>query len=215
MPSYRYVCSCGWRVEKFFRTLPSEDKQIATPCEECGQTARRSFGDEGFFAVGGQHGGVEKAVGMAAQTDASGRPVFRDENGKVHEIRSSRDVDSFQKHNALGLPRMVEWRNPVTGEKTWTQQRTRMVSDPVTGEVDEAKSGAIVRGPERLTPLDGGDSWSPPSESVTGLPIVNGAIQPRAIDEKRRNEVWAQREGNEPEVREVGVRHPPPGKKWS
>ena len=219
MPTYRYSCDCGWKVEKFYKTLPSDARQAGAVCEECGKTAPRALGDEGFYAVGGQNGGVEKAVGFASNQDANGRPQFRDENGKVREIRTSRDVDSFQRHNALGAPRMVEWRNPVTGAAEWTQQRVRMVADPVTGEVDEAKSGAIIRGPECLVPLDGGE-FSPPSETVAGRPMKNGvAVKGETMYRDpvtgQPTSAWAQREGGEPDVREAGIRRPPSGKKWS
>ena len=158
MPSYAYRCECGASKVVFYPALPSEAKQAATSCDVCDKQAKRSLGDEGFFAVGGQNGGVEKAVGMAAERDASGRPIFRDPNGQVHEIRTSRDVDSFTKHNAVGPPEMEWRRNAETGE---------------TEAVPVKRNGQIVRKSEHLTPLDGGYEWTPPSEASTGRPIKN------------------------------------------
>lgn len=206
MPTYRYVCAgCGWKVEKIFRALPSEAKQTSTPCEECDKQATRSMGDEGFFAVGGQHSGIEKAAAFAAQQDpATGRPIFTDENGKTREIKTSRDLDSFTRHNAVGPPVI---------EKVIRR-------DGVDVLVPALRNGKVIRGPERLTPMDDASEWIPPSEAATGRPIVNGVVvkgEPMTVDPQtgKRMTVWAQREGGEPDTKEAGVRRPPDGKKWA
>lgn len=226
MPTYRYRCTCGWKVEKFYKSLPSEAKQTSAECEECGSAAPRSFGDEGFYANGGQHSGMEKAVAFSMQKDASGRPIYQDENGKVQEIRSSADIDAWTRHNAVGLPRMTSVKNPITGRMMQIEQRQHTVLDPVTGEVDEAKSGAIIRGPEKLTPLDGYGEFTPPKESITGLPIVDGAmrarkarplgiIDPETLKPMTSDDVWSDRGEGKIQARADVVKRPPPGKKWA
>ena len=199
MPTYAYRCACGAAKQVFYPQLPSEARQKAAPCDVCEGSADRDYAAEGFFAIGGQHGGIEKAVGMAAEHDASGRPIFRDGSGKVHEIRTSRDLDSFTRHNAVGPPEM-EWRkNAETGE---------------TEAVPVVRNGQIVRKPEKLTPLDGGNEWAPPAEAPTGRPIRNGAIVHGKTPTPTGEDVWGGREGGEPEVKDVGVRRPPDGTKW-
>lgn len=225
MPTYAYRCTCGYATTKTFKSLPSEARQTSAACDECNGTMARDFGEERFYANGGQHSGMEKAVQFSLQKDSAGRPIYRDQNGQVKEIRTSSDIDAWQKNNAVGLPRMTEVYNPVTGRKQVVAQRERMVLDPQTGEVDEAKSGAIIRTPERLVPLDGGDEVAPPSESITGIPIVNGAMQRPAkrslgfIDPETRkpattDDVWGAPAGSVKTSDVAPVRRPPPGTKW-
>ena len=203
MPSYAYRCECGASKVVFYPTLPSEAKQNAAACDVCDKQAKRSIADEGFFAVGGQNGGVEKAVGMAAERDAAnGRPIYHDENGKIHEIRSSKDIDSFSRHNALG--------RTIYTDKLVRDKDGTMVPAPARGA-----NGQVLRESEQLTPLDGGGEWTPPSETATGRPIKNGAIVQGPTKTATGEDAWGSRQSGEPDVREVGVRRPPPGKKWS
>ena len=224
MPSYAFACAaCGYQTVKTYKSLPSEAKQTSAPCDECDKPMARDFGGERFYARGGQHSGMEAAVQFSLQKDSMGRPIYTDENGRVKEIRTSSDIDAWTRHNAVGLPRMTEVRNPITGRKMTVAQRERMVLDPATGEVDEGESGSVVRGPERLVPLDGGSEAAIPAESITGLPIVNGAmnrpekralgfLDPETQKPMTTDDLWG---GKAPvETQEVKVKRPPPGMKW-
>lgn len=177
MPTYQFKCGCGAVKAVLFRTLPPEAKQRSSVCEECGGAMERDFANEGFYAVGGTNFEVAAAAAFGAGhvDPTSGIPRFKDENGRVNEIRSSRDLDKWRTSNQLGKPRMVEWTNPVTGKTYHVPQRTIMKADPETGEPVDA--GAVIRTSERLVPLDGPDEFTPPSESRTGRPIVNGVLK--------------------------------------
>jgi hypothetical protein len=96
------------------------------------------------------------------------RPAYMDENGQVHEVKTSTDLDRWMGNNQLGKPKMVEWRNPMTGEKSWVPKRTRMVADPTSGEVLEAFP--IEKESAKLVPLDPG-SFEMPRETPSGIPI--------------------------------------------
>ncbi len=176
MPTYTYKCGCGWEAEMFFKMLPSEKLQKGYPCPECGAMAER--GIEPFLVGGTQHGGMEDAAAFAMQkTDIGGRqrPVFRDANGKVHEVKTATDIDKWRKSNQIGKPRMVEWKNPITGAKSWVAQRTVMKADPVSGE--PADLGVVVRGAADIIPLD--PNFTMPSESRTGRAMKNGVLVER------------------------------------
>jgi predicted nucleic acid-binding Zn ribbon protein len=174
IPTYVFRCECGWGVEKHFKMLPSSAKQESTLCEECGKSAQRDIGAEGFYAVGGTNFEVQKAASFAMRkADVGGQlaPVFTDNNGQVHEVRNSRDIDVWRYNNGLGKPRMVEWRNRITGEKSYVPQRTVMKAGPDGMPLD---AGKVIRESEKLIPLD--SHFEMPSESRTGRKLENGVL---------------------------------------
>lgn len=153
-------------------------------CGECGKLAERSYADEGFFAQGGTNFEVQKAAMHAmAKADIGGQlaPVFKDENGKVHEVRNSKDLDRWTKDNQLGVPRMVEWTNRVNGKKSMVPQQTVMRAGPDGEPLD---LGAVVRSSEHMIPLDGGAE--PPMREVDafGNRMVNGVRKTNPKDVK-------------------------------
>jgi hypothetical protein len=162
MPEYVFECKCGSIKHLLFKSVPSESRRNSSVCDECGGVMERNYGKEGFYATGGTNFEIQK-VGSFAMTkvDQGGRkvPVFKDANGRVHEVRNSSDIRNWQKNNQSGSPRMVEWRNPKTGEKTWVPQRTIMHADPVTGEPMD--KGSVIRESAKLVQLN--NNWSPPT----------------------------------------------------
>jgi len=176
MPTYRFACSCGSVKEVFFKSLPSPEKQVRSVCEECGKAMGRDYANEGFAVNGGTNFSIAGEMGKQLTSAVVGgreAPVFRDNNGQVHEIRGVSDVARWTKDNQLGRPRMVEWRNPVTGAKSWVAKRTVMQADPVTGEVQDR--GTVVRGSEPMVELG---PVVIPSEDTAGRPMVNGVKRP-------------------------------------
>jgi len=173
MPTYAYKCGCEFEFETFYKSLPSERLQKGAPCPNCNGTATRDVSKDTFYAVGGQQGGIERDMAFAMRKDQDGRPIFTDVNGKTREVRNSKDVDFWAKNNALGRPRLMEYKNPITGERGWTPIRTGGLHlDPQTGEPMD--KGSIVRDSEQLVPL-GGDAPQP-SESRSGIPMKNGVL---------------------------------------
>lgn len=171
MPTYEFECSTHGRFPIFFKAIPSERKQKEGLCPDCDLVSPRI--PSAFAVTGGALPAMEKITGSS--TDESGRPYFKDVNGRVQEIRSSKDIDKWCSTNALGAPRMVEYRNPKTGVKSWEALREGGIkSHPQTGE---PLDGPVVRSSERLVPLDGGQSeYVPPSESRGGIPLDNGLL---------------------------------------
>lgn len=116
----------------------------------------RDFTKENFAVIGGTSFEVQKAGNFAMEKiDQGGRmvPVYKDANGKPHEVRNSRDLDKWQnRNNQLGQPRMVSWTNRITGETTMVPQRTIMHADPVTGEPMD--KGSVVRESTKLVQLN-------------------------------------------------------------
>lgn len=181
MPLYGYKCEDHGEFDQFFKTLPSEAKQKSYPCPDCDKPSVRLLGQ--FYTTGTQHGGMEDAASMSMDlVDVGGRkrPAFRDNNGRLHEVKTSKDIDNWRRNNMLGRPRMVEWTNQKTGEKSWVPQRTKMVADPETGE--QMDVGSIIKDSEPLIPLD--NNFSMPSESKTGIPIdqKTGVSKARGLD---------------------------------
>lgn len=168
MPIYEFRCpNCG-DFDLMFKTLPSEKKQKEAICPECDTVSARLLSQ--FAPIGTQHGGMEDAAALSMDVvDVGGRmrPAFRDNNGKLHEVKTSKDIDNWRGNNQLGRPRMVEWTNRKTGEKSWVPQRTKMEADPETGE--QIDVGAIVKDSEPLIPLD--NNFSMPTQSRTGAPM--------------------------------------------
>ena len=122
---------------------------------------------------------MEKTTGP--MTMENGQPYFRDENGKVREIKSSRDVDAWCTKNALGAPRLTSYTNPLTGERSMQPMRIGgLKPDPKTGE--PLDTGAVIRAPETLIPLDSSTEYIPPSVSKTDLPLENGVLKKKPKD---------------------------------
>lgn len=185
MPLYGYKCEEHGEFDQFFKTLPSEAKQKSYPCPDCDKPSIRLLGS--FYTTGTQHGGMEDAAALSMDVvDVGGRmrPAFRDNNGRLHEVKSSKDIDNWRRNNQLGRPRMVEWTNQKTGEKSWVPKRTKMVADPETGE--QMDVGSIVKDSEPLIPLD--NTFTMPSESKTGIPIDSrtGVSKARGVDVNTR-----------------------------
>src|SRR3990167_8436450 len=192
MPSYSFRCACGWEIVKRFTCIPSDAKRESTPCEECGNTAARDY-DADLKSVstnGGQKGTIENEVAFGMEKDPSnGRPIFRDVNGRVHEVRSSTDVEAFKatSANAFAKPRMVKFRNPITGRTSYEPDRVGgLRPHPVTGEPVE--TGAILREHQKLVelgPIRG--EYVPPSHTATGIPVDPSTLALRDIpaDQKR------------------------------
>lgn len=168
MPCYDYKCPEHGEFDIFFKSLPSEKKQKEAPCPDCDAPSPRMLSR--FYTNGTQHGGMEDAAAISMDVvDVGGRmrPAFRDNNGRLHEVKTSKDIDNWRGNNQLGRPRMVEWTNQKTGEKSWVPQRTKMQADPETGE--QMDVGAIVKESEPLIPLD--NNFSMPAQSRTGVPM--------------------------------------------
>lgn len=166
MPCYAYKCeSCG-EFEHFFKSLPTEAKQKSMPCPDCDKPGTRLLSQ--FMVNGTQHSGMEDVASFATQGANIGgrrRPVFTDNNGNVHEIKTSADIDRWRTDNRLGPPRMVEWTNAKTGVKSWVPQRVRMVAGPDGDPID----CPVVREQGKIIPLD--NYYEPPKESRTGVPF--------------------------------------------
>lgn len=172
MPNYAYRCACGQEWEVFYKTLPSSKLQKAAPCGECGQQSPRDLEREMREGPPMVNGGFKTSMAAEvgfAMPSVDGKPVYRDENGKLREVRSATDIDHWMTSNTLGKPRLTEWKNPITGETQMVPMRTRMIADPHTGEPRE-DVGEVVREKEALVKLDK-ESFSIPSESRSGLPI--------------------------------------------
>lgn len=155
MPEYVFECPCGSIKHLVFKSLPPESKRNSSTCDECGKAMTRNIGAEGFYATGGTNFEVQKVGNFAMpKVDQGGRqvPVFKDANGQVQEVRNSRDIDKWMKSNQSGTPRMVSWRNQVTGESSMVPQRTIMHADPVTGEPMD--KGSVIRESAKLVPLN-------------------------------------------------------------
>lgn len=178
MPLYEYTCAACGMFEHFFKSLPSEAKQKSMPCPDCDLPGQRLL--SGFMVNGTQHGGMEEVAGFANRNvDIGGRmrPVFTDNNGKTHEIKSSKDIDRWRSDNRLGPPRMVEWTNQQTGAKSWVPQRIKMVAGP-DGEPLDAP---VVREQGKVVPLD--NHYEPPKESRNGIPLdKNGVLVTKGKD---------------------------------
>jgi len=171
MPAYGYRCEEHGEFEHFFKTLPSEAKQKSMPCPDCDKPGVRLLSN--FMVNGTQHSGMEEVTSFAAPSaDIGGRrrPVFRDNNGQVHEIKTSKDIDRWRTDNRLGPPRMVEWTNPITGTKSWVPQRIKMVAGP-DGEPLDAP---VVREQGKIVPLD--NHYEPPKESRNGVPFNKNGV---------------------------------------
>lgn len=167
MPCYDYKCPEHGVFDIFFKTLPSEKKQKEAACPDCDAPSPRLLGS--FYTTGTQHGGMEEAAAVSMESvDIGGRrrPAFRDNNGQLHEVKTSSDIDMWRRNNQLGRPRMVEWTNRKTGDKSWVPMRTKMIPDPESGEPMDV--GAIIKESEPIVPLDHFDM---PSESRTGVPL--------------------------------------------
>lgn len=155
MPEYVFECPCGSIKHLVFKSLPPESKRNSSTCDECGKAMTRNIGAEGFYATGGTNFDSQKTAAMAMRkADQGGRPipVYQDVNGRTQEVKSVRDIDKWAKNNNLGKPRMVEWANPKTGEKTWVPQRTIMHADPVTGE--PLDKGSVIRESTQMVALN-------------------------------------------------------------
>ena len=164
---------------------------------------KRNPGAEPFFAVGGTNFDAANAAAFGARVGENGSPQFTDVNGKVHEIRSSKDVDLWRTTNAVGRPRLKEVKNPVTGERTWVPLTTGGVRfDPVTGEPET--QGETIRESAKLVQLDNADPPMP-SESRTGRPLKNGVlvnddpvsrhVDPVTGKRMKMSELWGGSEG--------------------
>lgn len=168
MPTYDYKCPEHGEFDIFYKSLPSEKKQKEAPCPDCDAPSQRLL--YRFYTNGTQNGGMEDAAAISMETvDVGGRlrPAFRDNNGRLHEVKTSKDIDNWRVNNQVGRPRMTEWRNPKTGEKSWVPMRTKMQADPISGEPLDI--GAIIKESEPLVPLD--NNFSIPTETTSGIPI--------------------------------------------
>lgn len=166
MPLYEYQCEEHGQYEQFFKSLPSEAKQKSIPCPDCDKPGIRLLSS--FLTGGTQSTSIETTMGRNALTiDVGGRPMpaFKDENGQLHEVRRSEDIERWKRSNQNGKPRMVEWHNPKTGEKSWVPQRVRMMADPISGEPMDAPT---VKESVKMVELDHFDM---PTETRTGIPI--------------------------------------------
>lgn len=165
MPLYGYRCEEHGYFEQLFKTLPSEKKQKEFPCPECDVPSVRLLDS---FSVGNtQSSGIEKAMGRNALTiDVGGRkvPAYKDANGQLHEVRRMGDIEHWQKSNQSGASRMVQWKNPITGETTWEPQRIKMVAGPDGMPLDLP----TVKESVKMVPLD---HFEMPTETRTGIPI--------------------------------------------
>lgn len=180
MPLYEYTCPEHGQFEHFFKLLPSEAKQKSMPCPDCDQPGTRLLSN--FMVNGTQSGGIEKDAGTLTTVDVGGRmrPAFTDNNGQVHEVKTSKDLERYMADNRLGPPRMVEWVNPKTGQRSMVPQRVVMKADPISGEPMDAP---VVREREKLVPLDA-HAFSMPSETPDGRKIdpATGIPKTRFMD---------------------------------
>lgn len=174
MPIYAYECPEHGEFEQLFKTLEAaEKKKDGCPCPDCDAPSKRLPVPSSFSTAGTQHSDMQKAVGTQARSvDVGGRmvPAYRDENGRLHEIKDSGDIKRWTRSNQLGPPRMVEWTNPITHVKSWVPQRQRMVAGP-DGEVLETLDNPILRESEDLIDLGPGSDYVIPAASKTGAPI--------------------------------------------
>lgn len=171
MPIYEYRCEEHGEFDQLFKTLPSEEKQKSFPCPDCDKPSVRLLSS--FSAGNTQNGEIEKAVAIGMEkVDIGGRmrPVYRDEDGKMHEIKSMFDINRWKKHNQNGLPRMVKWKNPKTGEESMVPLRRSMQVDPATGEPAEPLFGInpIVREAVEMVEVD---HFEMPTETRNGIPL--------------------------------------------
>lgn len=165
MPLYEYECKEHGVFEQFFKSLPSEKKQKELVCPECDAPSGRLLGS--FYSGGSQSSGIEKDMGRnALSIDVGGRkmPAYKDNNGQLHEVRTAGDIERWRTSNQLGNARMVEWKNPRTGQTTWEPQRVRMISGPDGMPLDLP----TVRESVNMVPLDHFDM---PTETKSGIPI--------------------------------------------
>lgn len=158
-----------------------------------------------------------------------GRPIYRDMNGRVKEVRTAKDVDSFTQNlgqNPFAKPRMVEFVNPVTGRKTWEPDRVGgLHPNPVTGEPIE--KGQIIRERQQLVPLGRIEGeYVPPSFAPNGMPLKDGILQQVPAEKKSLGiidpatgkpmtmaDCWGGPE-NGVSVGRVADKRPQPGMKW-
>lgn len=181
MPLYEYSCSEHGQFEHFFKLLPSEAKQKSMPCPDCDAPGTRLLSN--FSINGTQSGEMEKAASFGAgKVDVGGRmrPAFTDNNGQTHEIKTSKDIDRWMGDNRLGPPRMVEWVNPKTGQRSMVPQRVVMKADPISGEPMDAP---VLREREKLIPLDN-HAFTMPSETPDGRKVdpATGIPKQRFMD---------------------------------
>lgn len=167
MPLYEYFCKkCECNFEHFYKSLPSEKKQKEAVCPDCDEIGGRVLSP--FLQGNSQNSGIEKAMGNNAMTvDVGGRrvPAYRDANGKLHEVKSEADIRHWQRSNQYGTPRMVNWRNPKTGETSLVPLRVKMIADPVSGEPIDAP---VVRESVELVPVD---DFQMPSRTKNDIPL--------------------------------------------
>lgn len=154
MPEYVFVCACGSIKHLFFKSIPPTAKQQSAKCDECDADMTRDYAANTFYAVGGTNFEVQKTANFAMEkTDQGGRqvPVYKDANGKTQEVRNSKDIEKWMKSNQSGSPRMTEWTNTKTGEKSWVPQRTVMKAGPDGMPLD---AGIIIKESAKLVPLN-------------------------------------------------------------
>lgn len=172
---------------------------------------------------------VEAQQALAFEKDSNGRPIYKDVNGKTHEIRTTADIEAFKQTGAspMARPRMQEYRNPITGRTSWEPSRAGgLKPHPVTGEPMEI--GPVLREHEKM--IDMGTvsgEFIPPSHTQTGIPIdpvrgvaaVNpadrplGIIDPETKKPMKASDMWSD-SGTEIKTRKVAVKRPPAGMKW-
>lgn len=171
MPAYDYRCDEHGEFEQFFKSLPSEAKQKSMPCPDCDKPAIRLLAN--FSVNGTQHSGMEDAAAFStvgANVGGRKRPIFTDNNGKVHEIKTSADIDRWRRDNRLGSPRMVEWTNTITGAKSWVPQRVKMVA----GSDGEPIDCPVLKEAAKIVPLD--NYYEPKTESRNGVPFNKNGV---------------------------------------
>lgn len=179
MPEYEYLCTgeCACNFSIFYKSLPSEKKQKEAVCPDCDAVGKRVLSQ--FLMGGTQNSSFEKLMGNNAETvDVGGRkmPAFRDANGKLHEVRTMGDMKLYQKSNQYGTPRMVSWRNHITGETSMVPQRVKMIADPVSGEPMDAPT---IKESVELVPID---HFEIPSETKSGIPLDPKTGTPKVRD---------------------------------
>jgi len=181
---YEYECPTCGTFELFFKTLPAEFLQRSAKCPACAETSERIVSP--FFVNGTQKSGIEKAGAFAmnkADIGGRARPVYTDNDGRTHEVTTSRDVDRWMKNNQLGSPKMTSWKNPVTGQSSMVPQRSVMKADPISGEPLDL--GHVMRESERLIPLDPVIPYLP-EVSKNGRPMKNGVLADKTETLKSR-----------------------------
>lgn len=187
MPLYEYGCpKCENNFEIFYKSLPSEKKQQEAPCPDCDTVGKRLISP--FLTSNTSSSGIEKAMGNNAMTvNVGGRPMpaYQDANGQVHEFKSISDVKHWQKSNQYGKPRMVEWTNPKTGERSLVPQRIRMIADPISGEPLDMPT---VKESVKMVEVD---SFTMPTETRTGIPIDPKTGTPKVTAAQMQNAPFA------------------------